>query len=224
MICWTRRPSRPPSIFIRLAKCCTASGSSAASWTASASRVSAPIGVLSSWETLATKSRRIASTCFSRVRSSASTRTSRLLSAATRACTCRGGARALDVEVDHPGLAVAAYLPDQVAQLRHGSSEPWTSPIAYAGAEAWSTWSSSSTTSALERARSARSRRRVGRPRPRRTTASRRGAELAVADPPGQDGHRADEHAEEGEDQVERGRVHVLDGRRPRESDRPSGV
>ena len=50
--------SRPPSCWMRAAKRCTASGSSAASWIASASRVSPPTGVFSSWETLATKSRR----------------------------------------------------------------------------------------------------------------------------------------------------------------------
>ena len=50
----------------------TASGSSAASWRASASRDSAPTGVLSSWLTLATKSRRTASTRRCSVWSSAS--------------------------------------------------------------------------------------------------------------------------------------------------------
>ena len=44
---------------MRLENRTTASGSSLASATASASRLSAPTGVLSSWLTLATKSRRI---------------------------------------------------------------------------------------------------------------------------------------------------------------------
>ena len=49
MICWTSRVSRALSVCIRPANRCTASGSSAASCTASASRLSAPTGVFSSW-------------------------------------------------------------------------------------------------------------------------------------------------------------------------------
>ena len=59
---------RSLSVSIRLANRWTASGSSEASVTASASSRMAPTGVLSSWLTLATKSRRTASTRFSRVR------------------------------------------------------------------------------------------------------------------------------------------------------------
>ena len=79
MICCTSRVSRSLSVCIRPANRVTASGSSAASCTASASSLIAPTGVFSSWDTLATKSRRIASTRRSRVRSSTSASTSRLL-------------------------------------------------------------------------------------------------------------------------------------------------
>ena len=59
--------------------------------TASASSRIAPTGVFSSWLTLATKSRRTASTRRSRVRSSTRASTSREPSGATRAVTWRGG-------------------------------------------------------------------------------------------------------------------------------------
>ena len=91
MICWTIRESRSLSVSIRRAKRSTASGSSEASATASARSLIAPTGVFSSWDTLATKSRRTASTRRSRVRSSTRASTSRELSGATRAVTVRGG-------------------------------------------------------------------------------------------------------------------------------------
>ena len=91
MICWTSRVSRSLSVSIRPANRLTASGSSAASVTASASSRIAPTGVFSSWLTLATKSRRTASTRRSRVRSSTSASTSREPSGATRAVTWRDG-------------------------------------------------------------------------------------------------------------------------------------
>ena len=87
MICCTSRASRSLSVCILPANRCTASGSSEASITASESRRIAPTGVLSSWLTLATKSRRIDSTRRSRVRSSTSASTSWELSGATRAVT-----------------------------------------------------------------------------------------------------------------------------------------
>ena len=71
----TNRPSRLPSRCMRCAKRATVSGSSAASSTASASSVSAPTGVFSSWETLATKSRRTASKRWASVTSSSSSTT-----------------------------------------------------------------------------------------------------------------------------------------------------
>ena len=119
MICCTSRLSRSLSIRIRPENRCTASGSSAASATASASRISAPIGVFSSWLTLATKSRRIASTRRSLVRSSTSTSTSRLPSGATRAATYASApSRAADdLQVLLADLAVAADRPDQVEQV-----------------------------------------------------------------------------------------------------------
>ena len=121
MICCTSRARRSLSVCIRPAKRCTASGSSAASMTASESSLIAPTGVFSSWLTLATKSRRIDSTRRSRVRSSTRARTSWLLSGATRAVTWRGGSPvALHEQLGLADLPVAAYLPDQLGQLAHG--------------------------------------------------------------------------------------------------------
>ena len=73
---WTRFVSRCASWRILAANRRTASGSSAASSIVSASRASAPTGVLSSWLVLATKSRLTSSTRRLSVWSSASTRTS----------------------------------------------------------------------------------------------------------------------------------------------------
>ena len=121
MICCTSRASRSLSVCIRPANRCTASGSSAASMTASESSWIAPTGVFSSWLTLATKSRRIDSTRRSRVRSSTSASTSWELSGATRAVTWRGGRPcALHEQLGLADLPVAAYLPDQLGELAHG--------------------------------------------------------------------------------------------------------
>ena len=153
MTCCTRRTSRSLSVSIRPANRSTASGSSEASCTASASSRIAPTGVLSSWLTLATKSRRIASTRRSRVRSSTSASTSRLPSGATRAVTCRAGddgVRAITSSVSRiwPSRRTcrtsSASSASTISLLR-------TRPRAYAGAEALRTRSSSSTTTALER-------------------------------------------------------------------------
>ena len=57
----TRLPSRLASLRILVPKRRTSAGSSAASSTASANSPIAPTGVFSSWLTLATKSRRVAS-------------------------------------------------------------------------------------------------------------------------------------------------------------------
>ena len=153
MICWTSRVSRWLSVCMRPANRVTASGSSAASCTASASRLSAPTGVFSSWDTLATKSRRIASTRRSRVRSSTSASTSRLLSGATRAVTCNGAtARPRDST-----SSVSRICPSRrtcrtsSASSSTATALPRTRPKAYAGAEALSTSSFSSTTRALDR-------------------------------------------------------------------------
>ena len=119
MICWTSRESRSLSVSIRPANRLTASGSSLASATASDSSRIAPTGVLSSWLTLATKSRRTASTRRSRVRSSTRASTRREPSGATRAVTCRAGACApADEQLGLADLAVAAYLADQLVELR----------------------------------------------------------------------------------------------------------
>ena len=70
MSSWTSRDSRRASTVIRSAKRRTEAGSSLDSLMASASRLKAPTGVLSSWLTLATKSRRTASTRCASVTSS----------------------------------------------------------------------------------------------------------------------------------------------------------
>src|SRR6478672_2725942 len=152
MTCWTSRDSRSLSVSIRPANRFTASGSSAASCTASASSLIAPTGVFSSWLTLATKSRRTASTRRSRVRSSTSASTSREPSGATRAVTWRAGMPMRDIRI-----SVSRICPSlRTWRTRSASSSedravPRTRPRAYAGAEALSTTSLSSTTTALER-------------------------------------------------------------------------
>ena len=118
MICCTSRLSRSLSMSIRPANRLTASGSSEASSTASDSSRMAPTGVLSSWLTLATKSRRTSSIRRSRVRSSTRASTSAMPSGATRAVTWRAGSPAApDDQLDLADLPVAAYLRDHVAQL-----------------------------------------------------------------------------------------------------------
>ena len=118
MICCTRRVSRSLSVSIRPANRLTASGSSLASATASASSLIAPTGVLSSWLTLATKSRRTASTRRSRVRSStrASTRCEPERRDPGGDVPGRGG-RAVHEQLGLADLAVAAYLVDQLVEL-----------------------------------------------------------------------------------------------------------
>src|SRR5665647_862987 len=86
-ISWTRLVSRVLSTCIRRAKRATALGSSLASRTASDSSTSPPTGVLSSWLTLTTKSRRTSSTRRAVVRSSTSRRMKALPSGATRTPT-----------------------------------------------------------------------------------------------------------------------------------------
>ena len=152
MICCTSRESRSLSVSIRPANRLTASGSSLASATASASSLIAPTGVFSSWLTLATKSRRTASTRRSRVRSSTRASTRREPSGATRAVTCRAGAAARSMS-----SSVSRIWPSRRTSWtsRSSSSEtswvPRTSPRAYAGAEAFTTVSVSSTITALLR-------------------------------------------------------------------------
>ena len=153
MICCTSLESRSLSVSIRPAKRCTASGSSAASVTASASRRIAPTGVFSSWLTLATKSRRTASTRRSRVRSSTSASTSRAPSGATRAVSVRVTRRRARACRCRSRGSARRVAPGAMRSSSSGSSTvlPRTSPKAYAGAEALRTWSDSSTTTALER-------------------------------------------------------------------------
>ena len=149
MICCTSRESRSLSVIIRSENRFTASGSSAASATASDSSRIAPTGVFSSWLTLATKSRRIASTRRSRVRSSTSARTIREPSGATRAVTVRDGrsGRVITNSLSRIWPSRRTWR-TRSASSSDRSPVPRTSPSAYAGADALSTTSSSSTSTA----------------------------------------------------------------------------
>ena len=150
--CWTMTVSRSLSITIRSEKRLTASGSSAASWTASASSRIAPTGVLSSWLTLATKSRRTSSTRRSRVRSSTRASTRREPRGATRTVTCRAGrGRGASPARSRGSGRRGVPRSTNVASSEVTSDVPRTRPIAYAGADAFSTTSESSTMTALLR-------------------------------------------------------------------------
>lgn len=155
MSSWTRLVSRLASICIRPAKRVIASGSSEASMTASESRESAPTGVLSSWLTLATKSRRTASMRRASVRSSTSSSTRREPSGATRAETARASPR----PVPRRGRSSSTC---RISPSRRVSRAMWsigstasfpplTSPRAYAAELALTTESLSSSTTAEER-------------------------------------------------------------------------
>lgn len=110
---WTRFVSRTDSYCIRPANRRTASGSSAAFSTVSASSHSAPTGVLSSWLTFATKSRRIASVRCMSVRSSASTRTRPCEpSGVTRTANQRPSAR-LRAAVEPTWISVSRISPSR---------------------------------------------------------------------------------------------------------------
>ena len=120
--------------------------------TASASSASAPTGVFSSWLTLATKSRRTASTRRASVRSSTRARARRReLSGATRARhraapRPRGWARQLEVGL--ADLAVAAHLADELGELLHGHPVAMDDPHRDRSDDALSTAPLASTTNA----------------------------------------------------------------------------
>ncbi len=86
----TSVPSLVASCMIFALNLRTCSSSSTASRTASASSASAPTGVFSSWLTLATKSRRVASSRTDSDSSEASTTVKLSTSTLTRACTASG--------------------------------------------------------------------------------------------------------------------------------------
>ncbi len=155
MSSWTRLIRRVASICMRPAKRLTASGSSAASMTASDSREIAPTGVFSSCDTFATKSRRTASMRRASVRSSTRSRTSREPSGATRAETARASPR----PVPRRGRSSSTW---RISPSRRVSRAMWsmgstaslpprTSPRAYAAELALTTASPSSRTTAEER-------------------------------------------------------------------------
>ena len=202
MICCTSRASRSLSVCIRPANRCTASGSSAASITASESSLIAPTGVLSSWLTLATKSRRIDSTRRSRVRSSTRASTSWELSGATRAVTWRGGS---------PGRCMSSSVSRiwpsrRTCRTRSASSRsviswPRTSPIAMAGAEAFSTVS----LGVHDEGAAAQHREHGGHTRRQGRLGHLGGMHLSLADPEGEDGttteHCSEQREEKGLDE-----------------------
>ena len=167
----------------------------------------APTGVLSSWLTLATKSRRTSSIRRSRVRSSTRASTRRLPSGATRAVTWRAGS-----PVRPMTSSTSRIWPSRrTCAITEPSSglttwDPRTRPNAYAGADALTTRSASSTTTELLR-------------RTDRTaaTSGRNGGRLdlegdvllAVADVPGEHRAAGDDGADDrGEERLER-RIHV---------------
>ena len=153
MISLTSRLSRDASTRIRSENRCTASGSSAASDTASASRISAPTGVFSSWLTLTVKSRRIASSRRSRVRSSTRTSTNWLPSGATRALTnCVAPSRPRTISRSCWRISPSRRTARTMVRMSSTTSRsPRTMPSTCAGALAWSTWSSGPITTADER-------------------------------------------------------------------------
>ena len=132
---FTRLVSLDASYRMRPAKRRTASGSSAASSTVSASRARAPTGVLSSWLTLATKSRLTSSTRRLSVWSSASTSTSPPPARRAERGDANGeagGAVAVlvigDLDLALADLAVPANLPGQGEQLADEQLIPLDEP------------------------------------------------------------------------------------------------
>ena len=177
--------------------------------TASARSLIAPTGVFSSWDTLATKSRRTASTRRSRVRSSTRASTSRELSGATRAVTVRGRTARPRQRRGRPRGSGRRGVPAgraRRARRRPGAGSR-TSPSARAGAEALTTSSSSSTTTALLRSTESTVATPAGR------TGSSCGGDrvlLALADVPRQDRAAGDDGPDErGEKRLRRG-AHTL--------------
>ena len=150
----TRRASRSDSCCIRPANRRTASGSSAASVSASASSDIAPTGVLSSWLTFATKSRRTASTRRASVRSSTSTRTRVEPSGATRAST----SRVAEPNGPRRSSSSASRISPSRRTARTSSSSSSdssrcsrTRPKEYAAGLARTTWSAASRTTVEDR-------------------------------------------------------------------------
>lgn len=123
--------------------------------TASESRESAPVGVLSSWLTLATKSRRTASIRRASVRSSTRSSTSREPSGATRAETARASPRPVPRRARSSSTCrISPSRRVSRAMLSMGSTAslpPRTRPSAYAAELAFTTESLSSRTTAEER-------------------------------------------------------------------------
>ena len=155
---WASLVSRDASCRIRPAKRRTASGSSAASSTVSASSASAPTGVLSSWLTLATKSRRTSSTRRLSVWSSASSSTR----PPPPTPDPSGATRTAKLVVRPPNLVPATSIsPSRISPSRRTwrarasnsptiSRSPFTRPNERAAALARSTRSSLSMTTAEE--------------------------------------------------------------------------
>ena len=211
MICCTRRESRSLSVSIRPANRLTASGSSLASATASASSLIAPTGVLSSWLTLATKSRRTASTRRSRVRSSTRASTSREPSGRHPGGDVAGRrGRAAHEQLGLADLPVAAYLVDQPVELlgdQLGAADQAEGVRRRGGLH--------DRVGVVDDHRAAAQHREDGRHLGRhdRLVGERDGGLLAVADVPGEHGAAGDDGPEDGGEKRLCRRVHTVDGR-----------
>src|SRR6478735_7983168 len=149
----TRRVRRVDSTPMRVANRATASGSSCASRMASASRAIPPTGVLSSWLTLARKSRRISSTRAAWVRSSTRRSTWLAPSGATRADTTM---RPSPIPLRSASSASRMTPSRRTARARSSSSVcttscPRTRPWATAAGELLTTRSDASRRMPLER-------------------------------------------------------------------------
>ncbi len=153
MICETSSLRRRFSLASLPRKVWTASGSSTAESAASARRPIAPIGVLSSWVMLATKSRRVSLNRRSAERSSPITTTAPLLRGTTRTASWTAGSpapAAAEGRVRPPGPA-----PGPPRRGRRPpsapSEEPRTRPQSLAKVEQASTASESETTATAAR-------------------------------------------------------------------------
>ena len=146
---------------MRAEKRSTASGSSGADWTASASSERAPTGVFSSWDTLATKSRRTASTRWASDRSSIMTSEAVDDNGATRTRACiatrpRGGRRSSSSSSRMAPSRRTCVTSATISGM--STRAPWLIPRFAASGDARSTVLSDPTTNAAP-GRTARTRR-----------------------------------------------------------------
>ena len=208
MICCTSRVSRALSVCIRPANRVTASGSSAASWTASASRFSAPDRGLQLVRDVGDEvaadrlDAALAGAVLDQREHQPAARAAR--PARSRAAARRPGPRDITSSVSRicPSRRTCRT---SSASSSTATSLSRTSPKAYAGAEALRTSSFSSTTSALER----RTESTVAMPGGHGGLLDgRRLVHLRLADPPREDDAGAEHRAEQREEERLRRTVH----------------